>query len=86
MTKPVKLNSLLSPVRAETSSHTNRDKKSSVALAVGAGGLAERYPATPGSTKNQFRLTAGNLNALHSNGSLHETDIFKICAKTMQPS
>ena len=29
------------------------------------------------------RLTVGALSHLQSNGSLHETDIFKICAKTM---
>lgn len=85
MTRPVKINSLISPVRADTSSHTNRDARSSVALAIGSGNLAERYNVTtPG--KSQFRLTAQNLNVLQSNGSLHETDIFKICAKTMQPS
>lgn len=34
-----------------------------------------------------LRLTQQNLQQLKSNiGSLHETDIFKICIKTMQPS
>ena len=39
------------------------------------------------SNTTTLRLTQGNLQKLQSNiGSLHETDIFKICVKTLQPS
>ena len=44
-------------------------------------------PQSVRSGKTAMRLTQTNLMALQSNiGSLHETDICKICVKTMQPS
>lgn len=43
---------------------------------------------SPDSKSSTRRLTTQNLNGLESGamGSLHETDIFKICVKTLQMS